>query len=309
MVQTLPEALERQALACTDLGSPFTAAVLRAFAHLWQAGQVPPALAARLQAFSGDIGPSGHSLPLRLAGALHALHLRGRAGPLTPAYNAPQGWAAADLTAPMAAVLQTEAAFVDHYLDSPPQTNEMRRSGPLIALGQWLTARFGLPLVLSELGASAGLNLIWDRYALDLRGESFGAADPVARLAPDWQGDLPPVAQPRVVARAGADLNPLDPVADRLRRAPAPGWMPWPPIPRWSPAPMPPTGWRRDWPCRTPARCIWSATPSPGNISRLRCRRAARPRWTGRGLRPVPRPRWRISGWRQTAPRPGRHCA
>lgn len=217
MVQTLPEALERQALACTDLGSPFTAAVLRAFAHLWQAEQVPPALAARLQAFSGDIGPSGHSLPLRLAGALHALHLRGRAGPLTPAYNAPQGRAPADLIAPMAAVLQTEAAFVDHYLDSPPQTNEMRRSGPLIALGQWLTARFGLPLVLSELGASAGLNLIWDRYALDLRGESFGAADPVARLAPDWQGALPPVAQPRVVARAGADLNPLDPVADRLR--------------------------------------------------------------------------------------------
>jgi hypothetical protein len=217
MVRTLPDALNRQAVACTELGSPFTAALLQAFAQLWQAGQVPPALVARLHAFPGDIGPSGHSLPLRLAGALHALHLRGRAGPLTPAYIAPQGWASADLAGPMAAVLQAEAGFIDHYLDSPPQTNEMRRSGPLIALGHWLQARVGLPLVLSELGASAGLNLIWDRYALDIRGQSYGSADPVARLTPDWQGDPPPAARPRVVARGGGDLNPLDPVADRLR--------------------------------------------------------------------------------------------
>ncbi len=213
----LVAALEAQAVACEDLGSPFTGALLRAFADLAVDGALPVPLGARLAEFSGDIGPSGHSLPLRLAGACHALALRDRAGPLGPAYAAPAGVGPADLRAPLAALLAVEGEFVDHYLDSPPQTNEMRRSAVLIAAGRWLAARFGLPLVLSELGASAGLNLIWDAYALDVGGQGFGPRDAPTRLAPDWRGALPAAADPVVIARAGADLNPLDPVADRLR--------------------------------------------------------------------------------------------
>ena len=36
-------------------------------------------------------------------------------------------------------------------------------------------------------------------------------------LAPDWTGPVPPLATPTVIDRAGVDLNPLDPVTDRLR--------------------------------------------------------------------------------------------
>lgn len=87
----------------------------------------------------------------------------------------------------------------------------------LIAVGHWLTTRFGLPLHLSELGASAGLNLNWDHYALALPGRVLGRAKPALTLRPEWQGTAPVVAQPRILSRAGVDLHPLDPVADRDR--------------------------------------------------------------------------------------------
>lgn len=102
-------------------------------------------------------------------------------------------------------------------LDLPPQTNEVARSAVLVPAARWLAARYGLPLVLSELGASAGLNLLFDRYALDVNAESFGPSDAVVTLAPDWSGPQPLATAPAVAGRAGCDLSPVDPVDDRLR--------------------------------------------------------------------------------------------
>ena len=48
--------------------------------------------------------------------------------------------------------------FLLDWVQSPPQTNEVRRSAGLIASAHWLDARFRLPLHLSELGASVDLN-------------------------------------------------------------------------------------------------------------------------------------------------------
>ncbi|EEW26837.1 DUF2332 domain-containing protein [Rhodobacter ferrooxidans] len=110
-----------------------------------------------------------------------------------------------------------QQAFLLDWLTRPPQTNEPRRSAVLIAAAHWLTARYHLPLVLSELGASAGVNLIWDAYALALPGRTLGPADPALTLSPDWHGPLPRATPPKVIARAGVDLNPLDPERDRLR--------------------------------------------------------------------------------------------
>ncbi len=179
----------------------------------WPAGAVTD----RIHGWTGDLGPNGQSVPLRLAGALHALRLQGNTT-LAQVYP-PQAYDAATLWAAVTEVLVSEEAAILHWLDSPPQTNEVRRSAPVIALGHWLTDRFGLPLRCSELGASAGLNLHWDDYALAVGGQSFGSAAPALMLRPDWTGPLPPQTQPLVSARAGVDLNPLDPQspADRLR--------------------------------------------------------------------------------------------
>ena len=92
------------------------------------------------------------------------------------------------------------------WLDQPPQTNEVARSAVLIAAGHWLTARFGLPLVLSELGASAGVNLLVGSLWSELPRPRLGPADPALTLTPDWRGTLPPLAAPRILDRAGADL-------------------------------------------------------------------------------------------------------
>lgn len=153
---------------------------------------------------------------MRLAGGLHGLVLSGTAPDLTAFYHAPDMFSDAVATALLLSVLRAHPAVLHLWLDHPPQTNEIRRSAVLIAAGHWLTARVGLPLVLSELGASAGLNLLWDRYRLEI-GARYGPADAAIRLAPDWRGDLPPAAVPQIAARAGVDLCPLDPLRDRIR--------------------------------------------------------------------------------------------
>jgi hypothetical protein len=205
---SLRAALRHQADACAQLGSPFTARLLRLTAERLRPGT---AVADRLLAWPGRIDSSGASVPLRLAGTLHGLVLAGKAprlGALYPPAPAPGDdtlWEA------VADALRTHAAWIDAWLDRPPQTNETGRSAVLIAVGRLLAARYGLPLVLSELGASAGLNLIWDRYALALPGRTFGPATPALTLRPDWSGPAPAAATPRVAARRGVDLTPLDP--------------------------------------------------------------------------------------------------
>jgi hypothetical protein len=208
----LRAALREQAQACADLGSPFMARLCTLLADRLQPGTP---LTDRLFGWPGDLGPRADSVPLRLAGALHALRLQERAG-LAAVYP-PEMLDDATLWQAIDSALATEAAFVDAFVDNPPQTNEVRRSAVLIAAGHWLTARFGLPLVLSELGASAGLNLMWDRYALALPGGRLGPRNPALTLRPDWSGPLPPDCAVRVADRRGVDLNPLDPQHDRLR--------------------------------------------------------------------------------------------
>lgn len=210
---TFAAACRDQARSCAALGSPFTARLLTLAADRLTPGA---ALADRVLGWPGDISSRGASVPLRLAGALHALVLDGSDPDLAAAYANPSEddavWAA------VAGALARHEARLMRWLDNPPQTNEVARSAVLIAAGHWLAARFGLPLVLSELGASAGLNLLWDRYALALPdGTRFGPADPALTLSPDWTGAAPPAADVRVADRAGVDLAPVDPVADRLR--------------------------------------------------------------------------------------------
>jgi hypothetical protein len=161
----------------------------------------------------GDPSSKADSVPLRLAGGLHALVLTGTDPDLAAAYARPD----ADPTAAALAAIRAHPDRLLDWLRSPPQTNEVRRSAVLIAAAHWLTARFGLPLVLSELGASAGLNLVWDHYALTANGKTFGPANPALTVGPDWSGPLPPQASPTILDRRGVDLNPLDPVTDRLK--------------------------------------------------------------------------------------------
>jgi hypothetical protein len=175
-------------------------------------------VADRLFGWSGDISPSAQSVPLRLAGALHRLVLSRADAALVAAYP-PHRVSDDQLWRAVTNALDTHSDDVLSWLNSPPQTNEVRRAGALIAAGCWLGQAHGLPLMLSELGASAGLNLNWDRFALDIGDARFGPPDAAVVLSPEWRGLRPRGAVPRVAERRGVDLAPMDMAddGDRLR--------------------------------------------------------------------------------------------
>lgn len=197
------------------LGSPFMGRLMHLLADRLQPDC---AVAARVLNWPGDVGPGGQSVPLRLAGALHGLVLDGADAALVAAYP-PNASADAQLWRAVQGALTRHEARLMAWLDHAPQTNEVRRAAVLIPAIWWALARVDTPLVLSELGASAGLNLSLDRFALEIDGTVFGAVDSPVRLVPDWRGARPKASTLRVRNRAGVDLNPLDAQdpQDRLR--------------------------------------------------------------------------------------------
>ena len=158
-VSVLAGAFATQAQACAALGSPFMARLCAILARpCWKT----PSLKHVCRTGQAIRGPSGHSLPLRLAGALHALQLGGDAG--LGAIYPPSAPDDAAFSAGIAQALETHATAINEFIDRPPQTNEVRRAAFIIAAASVVADRFGLPLRLFELGASAGLNLNFDRF-------------------------------------------------------------------------------------------------------------------------------------------------
>ncbi len=194
---------------CAALGAPFTALLCRVLAD-----SIPAAsqLGRRLDAWPAD--PNADALVLRIAGGLHATVLAGDAPALAELYP-PAPLPDSDRLAAAVGPVLHDPAFA-RWLESAPQTNEVGRSGPLAAGMLAVLAATDLPLALFELGASAGLNLLPDRYCLKLGGTTAGSADSPLTIQPQWEGQDPPDVALRIANRAGVDLNPLavtDPTA------------------------------------------------------------------------------------------------
>jgi hypothetical protein len=207
-------AFRRQAEVCAELGSPFTARLCAlAAARLAPGGPV----ADRVLDWPGDPSNRADALPLRLAAALHALVLDDADPSLTAAYP-PHAVADDALWAAVEEALARHAAVVLDRLDGPPQTNEPQRSAALAPGCLTVAAATGLPLVLSELGASAGLNLIWDRYRFAFGAAAWGDPTSPVCIAPDWTGAPPPLPAAVIRERAGCDRAPLDPADPTAER-------------------------------------------------------------------------------------------
>jgi hypothetical protein len=201
------EAFRVQGYWCDRLGSPFTA---RLCALLADRLDDRTALGRRILNWPGKPGPDGDSVPLRLTGALHALVRRGglpRLAALYPPNPQPDDELLWSL---LSDGLQTAEAEMARWLDNPPQTNEVARSALLMAGLAVVADATRLPLALYELGASAGLNLVLDRYGYRLGALSTGPADAPVVLSPPWKGPPPPDAPVHVLRRRGVDRAPLD---------------------------------------------------------------------------------------------------
>lgn len=192
-----------QAGYCTQLGAPFTALLCETLGkRLDRSTEV----GRRILSWGGDPGSFADALALRLCAGLCFLAGTGRVPELArlyPPHPLPDPDA---LWAALAPALARPSLSL--WLDHAPQTNEVGRSAVLMSGLLVIADRFPLKMRLLELGASAGLNLILDRYSYNLGGLRFGASLPGPHLSPDWKGPPPPKARVKIKSRAGVDLNP-----------------------------------------------------------------------------------------------------
>lgn len=197
--------------------APFTARALRR-THAWLRDDA----AAHEALATVDTDPLAAAVPLRWAGGLHHLALRGLApwAQLWP--PAAPGLADAALDAALdhavRAAWRKQQPAMRAALALPPQTNEVQRSAALLPGLLHVAASTGLPLALLEIGASAGLNLWCDRYRyapVTLDGPatwSWGDAAAPLTLGAEWRGSTPANActDLRVVDRQACDAHPVD---------------------------------------------------------------------------------------------------
>ena len=217
-----------------------------------------------------DAAPTGRTPVLALA-AVHDIVLAEPGSPLAEIYA---GRSAGDPWPPFRELLHTRSAEVLLRMRTRNiQTNEVGRSAALLPAlaavrASALAAGDDRPLALVELGPSAGLNLLLDRYAVTYRRDGSVVAavgDPGSpvQLACEVRGPADPLVEGLpvpIASRVGLDLSPVDVTDPEARR-----WL---------------------------SACVWPGVPdrpgAPGGGDRAGPPRPSRPRRRRRGHRPRP---------------------
>jgi hypothetical protein len=198
-----------QATWCNALGSPMYAWLLERAAEDVRKGG--PSWAVLRAHRSPDIAD-----PLRLLGTVHRLVLEGGAPKLARFY--PSAGGSVQVGDPWPAfreVLDKHEATIRGGLRRPVQTNEVGRSAALLGGFLLIARETGLPLRLAEIGASAGLNLRWDRYRYEAGAQAFGDPASPVRFEDPFLHDVPSLdVAVEVVDRRGCDLEPVDPATE-----------------------------------------------------------------------------------------------
>jgi hypothetical protein len=162
--------------------------------------------------------PPGQPVPNLFLGAVHLLLLSGERSPVAEFY--------ADLTERVAPATEAYPVFrafclahvetIRHLLATRRvQTNEVGRCTYLFPafMQVFALARYR-PLALVEIGTSAGLNLMWDRYGYRYGDDAVcGERDSPVQLTCALRGDRRPplpLRVPAVARKMGVDLNVID---------------------------------------------------------------------------------------------------
>ncbi|MGH2956647.1 MAG: DUF2332 domain-containing protein [Solirubrobacterales bacterium] len=163
--------------------------------------------------------PADEYYPFRALAGVHHMVLRGELPELAKHYPSEGGDGDADAAWP---IVRDAFGRMPHEvvasLGHPLQTNETARCGALIGGFLTVAAETGLPLRAREVGASAGLNLHFDRYRYEQDGKGFGPEGSPVRFVDHWRSAVPPFDAPlRVSSRRGCDIDPIDPTTDEGR--------------------------------------------------------------------------------------------
>lgn len=172
-----------------------------------------------LKALAGRAIP-GQPRANMILGAVHFLLLRGVSHPLANFYATVGGTASARDEDPFPLfadfVAQHEIAIAQLIETRVTNTNEVGRSAVLHPGFRAVAQEAGAPLNLVEIGPSAGLNQIWDRYGLRYRRDGtvvaeIGAGAPLV-IEADLRGETVPALgpAPTVARRIGLERNPVD---------------------------------------------------------------------------------------------------
>lgn len=153
--------------------------------------------------------PTRDALPLRFIGGLHALVLAGADDELAAVFSGAISDPAEVEAALLRVLLRHDDALLP-WLDGPPQTNEPGRSGGLMLGLLEIARRHGPKIEILEIGSSAGLNLLIDRYRIDLGGTWVGPEGSPVTLVPEWSGPAPEAVPIEIVSTHGCDVHPMD---------------------------------------------------------------------------------------------------
>jgi hypothetical protein len=197
--------LNDQADHVMNNGAPGTAAICRALIAL-AAGDT---LCGQRIANWDPAAVLRDALPLRIAGGFHDLFRRDIEPDLGRIYRGEVTDQLA-VEAMVAEVVARHDAELLPWFDGPPQTNEAGRSASFIAALHWLASLVAPHFELNEIGSSAGMNLLIDRYRYDVGDVVSGPVDAPVNIRPIWNGPPPPIDPFTIHSVQGCDIQPID---------------------------------------------------------------------------------------------------
>jgi hypothetical protein len=209
-------ALLAQADSCQALGSPMYHSLFTELANDYRDGGRTFALLAGRSA-----QPVHDALPLRLAGAIHRIVLMGREPRLARHYPSVGGKPGDDYGADVIGYMREHLDEIELGLASQVQTNEVGRSVVHLMLSHWITSLGIHEYDFWEVGASAGLNLNFDKFYACYGQLRMGDPTSELRFMGDWFATAPDVPRTaaQVVNKRGTDISPINVnnVEDELR--------------------------------------------------------------------------------------------
>ncbi len=200
-------ALLAQAKACESIGSAMYARLFHDLADDYaDNGRTYALLAGR------SARPIHDAIPLRLAAALHRIVLSGRDERLARHYPSVGGKPGPDFTADFIAYMRDHLNEIDVALSQQVQTNEVGRSIVQLTISHWLTTHDVNDFDYLEIGASAGLNMNFDKYYACSGQLRMGTPSSAVRFMGDCFTHTPDLPRngAHVHRKRGVDISPLD---------------------------------------------------------------------------------------------------